>query len=330
MFCTNCGASIVPGQKFCNKCGAPIDSAAVNVNNFMPQQQQMEAPSQVEAEVQPQMEVPVQAEVQPQMQAQPQMQVQQQMQAQPKKKKKWPAVLFIILFLALGAVAVGLVAYNAYKVFFVYSDQQTGEVFFTSDDLPDEPVIDEPVSDDINVEEGIDEDAISYEYAYVSDKGSFVRIVPNGTVNDDTVIWNDKTLGGFCDFVDSEVLSSGNKINRELLYQLVSIHVVDPSIVSDDHVFEILMKYSVAVCNEFGSTGVEIVEASFNKDTPNKYVYGVNVEGNATKWTIDYDNHKVLLNDGKTEYTSAGEYGMFTDKTMASWTYIIDQYFGIY
>ena len=30
MFCTNCGNEILEGSKFCTKCGAPLDSAAIN------------------------------------------------------------------------------------------------------------------------------------------------------------------------------------------------------------------------------------------------------------------------------------------------------------
>ena len=31
MFCTNCGAQVVPGQKFCNQCGCPVSVNDINV-----------------------------------------------------------------------------------------------------------------------------------------------------------------------------------------------------------------------------------------------------------------------------------------------------------
>ena len=329
MFCTNCGATVVPGQKFCNKCGSPVDAGSVNVNNAMPQQMQ----AQPQVPVQPQMQAQSQIKAQPQMQApvQPQNPAQPKKPAQSKKKGKLPVILIILAFALLCAIGL---AFAGYTAFMTINSVNSGKV----DEVIDQDVVveDDTAPDVDTVDPAVDfttdSDAASVVYAYadVYDMGDSVRIVPNNTVNDDTVIWNDKTIGGFCDFVDSEVLSEGNKIDRDLLYQLVAIHVIDPSIVSDDHVFEILMKYCVVVCNEFGNTGAAFNEASFNKEAPNTYVYSVEVNGKSSNWTIDYDEQKVLLNDGKTEYSSAGEFGMFAEKTMASWTYIIDQYFGIY
>ncbi len=303
MFCTNCGAPVEPGQKFCNKCGVPVSVGAVNTNNAMPQQMQAGA----------------------------------YIQAQPKKKKKWPIVLLIIAFLlllAIGIVFAGYTVYNTIKAI------NTGKVDTPVDYLiPESEEVEDITVPDANtdIEDLLDEiyngvgiNYTDYAYAKVYDMDTNVLISPNDTVSDDTVIWNGKTLGGFCDFVDSQVLSEGTTVDRELLYKLVSIHVIDPAIVADDHIFEILMKYCVVVGNEFGHSGAAIKNASFSKDKPNTYNYEVEVDGKTSTWIIDYDSKKVLLNNGNTEYTSAGEYGMFADKTMTAWTYIIDQYFGIY
>lgn len=339
MFCTNCGAPVEPGQKFCNKCGVPVSAGAVNINNAMPQQ----------------------------MQAQTYMKSQPYMQAQPKKKKVWPIVLLIAVIALVGAAALGFAGYTAYNAFRDYMID-TGRADVPYIDSPDEfdeygntpEVVTEPDIDVATAEESIEDGTVTepditvpdantdiedlldeiyngvginytdYAYAKVYDMDTNVLISPNDTVSDDTVIWNGKTLGGFCDFVDSQVLSEGTTVDRELLYKLVSIHVIDPAIVADDHIFEILMKYCVVVGNEFGHSGAAIKNAAFSKDKPNTYNYEVEVDGKTSTWIIDYDSKKVLLNNGNTEYTSAGEYGMFADKTMTAWTYIIDQYFGIY
>ena len=313
MFCTKCGAQIEPGHKFCTKCGAPVGGAPVGA-------------------------APVNA--QPAMPMQPVKKVKPAKPAKPAgtKKKIWPFLLIAAGILAVLLI-VAIIAYNRFSSGDGLADdadvneeltEETTANYdvstFNLDELSESDDADEALD---NVYDQVGVEHVSYAYSDVYDMGESVLIKPNGNVSDNTVIWNGKDLGGFCDFIDNDVYAGERQINRDMLYQLISIHVIDPSIVSSDHIFEILMKYCLIVTAEFGDSGSTIEGGSFTKEHPNTYNDSMNIDGKDSTWVIDYDNYKVLLNDGKTEYTSSGEYGMFTENTMAVWTYVIDEYFGI-
>ena len=323
MFCTNCGAPIEPGQKFCNKCGAPVNEADINVKGFDPQPQ---------------------SETQAQIPSQP------QMQPQPKKKKTWLIVLIILAVLAVVSVIGGILAYRAYNAFrdymiesgradvpYIDSPEDYDDYYDDEDDLWDEDTddmfdddMDDLIDDDIYDQDyDFDDEALSYEYAdvYVDDED--VLIVPNETISDSTEIWNGKTLGGFCDYIDSDVFAGNSPMNRDLLYKLIAIHMIDPQLVSDDESFEIVMRYCLLVAAEFRDSGAVMQNGMFTSDNPNRYYYEMEVDGKSSTWMIDYDTEEVTLNDGNTEYSSEGEYGMFTDQSMVIWMYAISDYFGL-
>ncbi len=328
MFCTNCGAPVEPGQKFCNKCGTPVNAADVNVKGFVPQ---------------------------PQMQAQP--------QVQPKKKKTLMIVLIILAILLALSVIGGIIAVRAYHAVKDYMiDNGLADVPYIDSPLDDdtydyyedlsdgnlEDIEDlyEDYLDDITGDDGLefddttketieyifgdlDKSAVPYGYADVYVGEDVACIVPNGTVTDDTVIWNGKTLGSFCDYIDSDVFGGNRPMNRDLLYKLISIHAIDPLLIPDDATFETVMKYCLIVAAEFRDSGAVMNEGGFSTDDPNTYYYEMEVNGQTQVWMIDYDTHEVRLNDGKTEYTSAGEYGMFTEQSLAIWMYALSDYFGL-
>ncbi len=318
MFCTNCGAQVVPGQKFCNQCGCPVSVNDINV-----------APTS--------------------------------MPAPAKKKNVLPIVLAIVGVLLVVSIA-GAFAVRAlvnkvrdtineydladgpyvehYEYSYEYGDATGHDVEDELDDLfeqfEEEYGAVYNFENFENVDEMIDEfyDQVglthtSYAFANVYDMDGTVLIRPNGLVRDNTVLWNGKTVGGLCDFIDENVLQEGRKIDRNLLYDMISIQVVDPSIVPDDHTFEILMKYCLTVTNEFSSLGARMESASFNKNVPNTYDYNVVVGDKASMWTIDYDNFKITLNNGETIYNPVGENGMFSEQTMTLWINVIDYYFEI-
>ena len=80
---------------------------------------------------------------------------------------------------------------------------------------------------------------------------------------------------------------------------------------------------------EFRDSGAVMQSGMFNSDNPNRYYYEMEVDGKTSTWMIDYDTEEVTLNDGNTEYSSEGEYGMFTDQSMVIWMYAISDYFGL-
>ena len=336
MFCTNCGAPIEPGQKFCDKCGTPVNREDINVNDITSQPQ-------------------------PQMQTQPQPQRQPQYQSpvppQPGKKKTWLIILIILAVLAAVSVIGGILAYRGYKAVRDYmietgradvpdidSPEDYDDFYDDQDDLWDEyldDIFDDALDQNFDFDDDtydydtfdedydFDDDALSYEYADVYVDDDDVLIVPNETITDSTEIWNGKTLGGFCDYIDSDVFAGNSPMNRDLLYKLIAIHMIDPQLVPDDDTFEIVMKYCLPVAAEFRDSGAVMLEAMFTTDSPNRYYYEMEVDGRTSTWMIDYDAEEVILNDGKTEYSSAGDYGMFTDKSMAIWMYAISDYFGL-
>ncbi len=328
MFCTNCGAQVEPGQKFCNKCGTPVSAADVNVKGVEPQTQ---------------------------MQMQP--------QVQPKKKKTWLIVLIILAVVMALSVFGGIMAYRAYHAVrnFMIDNGLADVPYIDSPEDYDSPDLYEDLSDgnlediedlyeeyleDIQGVDGLefddttketieyifgdlDKSAVPYGYADVYVGEDVVRIDPNGTVNDDTVIWNGKTLGSFCDYIDSDVFGGNRPMDRDMLYKLISIHMIDPLLVPDDDTFETVMKYCLLVAAEFRDSGAVMKTGGFETANPNRYYYEMEVNGQTQTWMIDYDTHEVRLNNGKTEYTSAGEYGMFTEQSLAIWMYALSDYFGL-
>ncbi|WP_022767420.1 zinc-ribbon domain-containing protein [Butyrivibrio sp. NC2007] len=327
MFCTNCGAPVEPGQKFCNKCGTPVNAADVNVKGFVP---------------------PVQS------------------QAQPKKKKTALIVVIILAVILCLSVLGGVLAYRAYHAVRNYMiDNGLADVPYIDDpddydaydyyeDLTDgdldaiEDEFEDYLEGDTDPGTGADgfgsgstggtieeifgdlhESAVTYGYADVYVNEDAVLIDPNGTVNDDTVIWNGKTLGGFCDYVDSDVFGGNRPMNRDMLYKLISIHMIDPLLVPDDETFETVMKYCLLVAAEFRDSGAVMNKGGFTSENPNKYYYEMEVNGQTQTWMIDYNTQEVTLNNGKTQYSSAGEYGLFTEQSMVIWMVALSEYFGL-
>ena len=133
-----------------------------------------------------------------------------------------------------------------------------------------------------------------YEYVNVKIDGTNLIVIPNGTVNDDTVIYNEKTLGALCDYIDSNVLDSGRTINRKFLYGLVSTQVIDPKMMSSYEQFNRTMIY-------------------------------VTAEGKDDSWILDGHEKKFYLNGGSTEYTSS----MFDSQTLAVWSFVLDDFFEV-
>ena len=135
-----------------------------------------------------------------------------------------------------------------------------------------------------------------YEYVNVKIDGTNLIVIPNGTVNDDTVIYNEKTLGALCDYIDSNVLDGTRTINRKFLYGLVSTQVIDPKMMSSYEQFNRTMIYCLTIA-----------------------------EGKDDSWILDGHEKKFYLNGGSTEYTSS----MFDSQTLAVWSFVLDDFFGV-
>lgn len=165
-----------------------------------------------------------------------------------------------------------------------------------------------------------------YQYAFVNVKGGddgLIYVYPNGTVNDDTVLYNDKTLGGLCDYVDEKVLEEGRTINREFLCDLVALQVIDPELITDYTRFNNTMIYCLTIANEFHSIDVDVKDLILDNKDQAKQTFEVVAEGKEDSWILDGHEKKFYLNNGNTEYTSS----MFDPQTMAVWSIALDEYF---
>ena len=188
-------------------------------------------------------------------------------------------------------------------------------------------------SDDAESEENASDDAASgsedydasYAFANAKFDGDKIIVVPNGEVNDSTFIYEDKTLGGLCDYIDSTVLEEGRTINRDFLYDLISVEVIDPSLYPDYDSFSRTLYMSLSIANEFSTIDVDLKDMILDTTDQAKQVFEVNAEGKDTTWILDGHEYKFYLNDGSTEYTSS----MFDPETLAVWSVVLDQYFEV-
>ena len=172
---------------------------------------------------------------------------------------------------------------------------------------------------------GTDEYDAEYAFVHVKFDGTNTIVIPNGTVNDDTVLYNDKTLGGLCDYIDSEVLEDGRTINRDFLYGLVAVEIVDPKLFASYEPFSMAMIYSLTIANEFYGTDVSLTDMILDSTENTKQSFEVVAEGKEDTWILDGHEKKFYLNNGSTEYTST----MFDAETMAVWSIVLDEYFGV-
>ena len=154
--------------------------------------------------------------------------------------------------------------------------------------------------------------------------GGITFVYPNGMVDDSTEIYNGKTLGGLCDYIDSEVLEEGRTINREFLYDLVSVQLIDPQMISDYEQFNMIMIYCLSMANEFHSMDIELRDLILTENEPAKHTFEVVAEGQENFWVLDGHEKKFYFNDGETEYIST----MLDPETLAVWSLVVDQYFG--
>ena len=191
-----------------------------------------------------------------------------------------------------------------------------------------EEIIEESESDASASEEtASDSEEYDAEYAFANAKfdGDKIIVVPNGEVNDSTFIYEDKTLGGLCDYIDSTVLEEGRTINRDFLYDLISVEVIDPQLYQDYDSFSRTLYMSLSIANEFSTIDVDLKDMILDTTDQAKQVFEVNAEGKDTTWILDGHEYKFCLNDGSTEYTSS----MFDPETLAVWSVVLDQYFEV-
>lgn len=170
----------------------------------------------------------------------------------------------------------------------------------------------------------------TYDFATAIYFDNYVYLENKGTVDDFTVLWNGKTAGEFCDYVDRKVLDKGYKLDRDLLYDLLALHLVDSSLVGDNKgYFEPTLVYCLTFVHEFGDQGdPEVESCMYETDAPTVYYYNIEQYDKKDTWVVDYTNKYLYFNNGDTEYNSVGEYSMFSDNQINLWYAAIDEFFG--
>ncbi|MCR5595059.1 MAG: zinc ribbon domain-containing protein [Lachnospiraceae bacterium] len=334
MICPNCGAEILPGSKFCGNCGAPVE-------NFSQQQTQISPEETIASQPAPAQYTPVQPAqgenvstqtpdnaiyVNPPGGAQnvnPQFSNNSNPgnpninnpgvynQSNDHVKKTGAGVFIVIGIIVILVIAIIIAAYMMYKNSFG-SDDVTIDM---SENLSSSET-------DLSGDGGLKE-SYNYKYADAVFEDNIITITPNGSMNDSTIVYGGKDMGGLCDFIDANVLESGRTLNRDLFYDLLSISLVDPSMYSDEKDIEMSMIYAFATANNFFGMDLDVTECVIDKNTPSDYKYTVKAEGKSDKWIINYKDKTVYFNDGATEYTS----DMYNPEYLAIWSVVIEEYF---
>ncbi len=168
-------------------------------------------------------------------------------------------------------------------------------------------------------------DYTPYSYADVYINGDDITVIPNGQLNASTVLFEDKELAGFLDYIDSKVLEEGRTINRELFYELLSTMLVDKDLVSDPVTIEKYMMMALAIANNFHNLDVSVKECCLDANNAADYNYTVKTSGREDIWLINYEKRTIYMNNGNTEYVS----DLFKDEYLAVWLMAIEDYYGI-
>ena len=356
MICSNCGNEIADGVKFCPNCGNPVTGDVVqpapmpapepirqqSSDSYVqpPQPEQQSSDSYVQP---PQGYQAPQGYVQP-----PQGQGYQQQQYTPydqpqKKSKAWIIILVVVLaivaLLVIAGIAIKRAADRAVQDLNDQINTELDDIDLDDLDIDLDALnseIEEMTNNELD-QLDLDPDSIpdsdttssdsgeSYDYVDVTYSGNTVKIAPNGNLDGSTVLYGGKDLEGLCDYIDDYVLEEGRYINRDMLYDLIAIDVVDDSLWTDFEDIELNMIMACALANNFHNLDVRVTDCVIDSANPTDYKYDVVAEGRDDTWIINYKDKTVYFNNGATEYSS----DMFKDEYLAVWMTGIEEYYGI-
>lgn len=339
MYCTNCGAEISSDQRYCYKCGTPIDPGVINVDNSQPQPEPVPGFDPKKT------------------------QFQTVSQPQAKKVKSWPIIAICIAGLLTVSLVGGFLFVTVRDFFrnprlpnihfsggndengFSYNFDYDFDYDFDSDFDEDfdryfDDYFDFSQFEDFE-EFYQDSDGHSYyesysynEYQYATAYAYNESMYLEGrkVIKDSTVIYGDKTIGSFCDYIDSEVLGNGEKIDRTLLYSLLEVHLVDDSLykgAENRDYFKQTMLHCLQFVKEFSDMDIVFEGCSYYQDEPSTYYYDLRVGGESDTWIVDYSKGEVSFDYGSTDYHPTGDSSMFDETAKKSWIYVIEKFFDI-
>ena len=364
-FCNNCGVALNPPLNVNSQMPGPQPAAPmqgqqpVQMQPKMPGQPMQGQPGAQGPQGMPNQGMPNQGQpMQPGMPGGP---VQPGMPGQmpPKKKPLWPILLVLLIALLLVSI---VSVYGTRRVLNMITSKYEGSIE-TGEQLLSELPTDEDMLEEIDPDslmDGLDDitgnfngdivpgdvmDEIEeyvedfplddyefkdYDYASVVIFDDYAYIEPNFQVNGKTELRKGKDLEGLCDYIDSQVLEKGKKIDRDLLYDLISVNIIDNSMIADNADLENNLMYCLTFANEFSGEDIRVESCMYETDNPGEYFYDIKKpDGEYDTWVVNPSKGTFSMNYGSTQYESAGQYGMFATDTLAIWVTVIDLYYGI-
>ena len=164
-----------------------------------------------------------------------------------------------------------------------------------------------------------------YSFTDVTKTSDGLYMVANGGMNGSTVLFKDKDLTGFLDYIDSTVLEEGRTINRDMFYDILAFMLVDDKLSADESIREKHVMMALAVANNFHDVDVKIKSCVINADNAADYHYNLTAYGAEDTWLVNYQDCKFYMHDGATEYVT----DMFKDEYLAVWLMAIEDYYGV-
>ena len=168
------------------------------------------------------------------------------------------------------------------------------------------------------------EEKTVYSFTDVTRTGNDLYLVANGGMNGSTVLFGDKDLNGFLDYIDSTVLEEGRTINRDLFYDLLAFMLVDDQLSADEKIRAKHVVMALAVANNFHDVDVNIKSCFIDANNAADYHYDLTAYGAEDTWLVNYQDRTFYMHDGATEYVT----DMFKDDYLAVWMMAIDDYYG--
>ncbi len=165
----------------------------------------------------------------------------------------------------------------------------------------------------------------SYSFTDVTKTDKGLYLVANGGMNGSTVLFADKDLNGFLDYVDNTVLEEGRTINRDMFYDILAYMLVDDELSADEESREKHLMMALAVANNFHDVKVNIKSCFIDANNAADYHYNLTAYGAEDTWLVNYQDCKFYFHDGDTEYVSE----MFKNEYLAVWLMAIEDYYGI-
>ncbi len=163
-----------------------------------------------------------------------------------------------------------------------------------------------------------------YEFVDVEIFGNDFTVTSNGGMNGSTVLAADKDLNGFLDYVETEVLQSDYKLNRQLFFDILAGMIVDKSLISGNADIEKNMIMALAWAYQYRDEDIKINSFTMDATSATDYRYDITFSGVNDTWIVNYGTRSMLINDGQTPLTT----DMFKDENLTVWLIAIDEYYG--